>query len=285
MALLGRDDEGILRLREVSGSMRMGAAHAYDQMWPGPRVDIPDNSAEEDTDSGFPSSLIPWASFHAQFNNSPIYRPNQVEEAYELWQMCRRPFGQEFDRVLHIRGLLDIEMRALRAVIEFYYMSSPRSSGSATPPPPTLESEVQPMEVQQVESIICRMKRNGEILVDREGLVWAGPLRPPSPLHTLPAEPASSSTDPLPRAPPTHRVTRRNWGTILTLTEDESNTQDPTTMGGAVEVTPHDQAIVQAAFTLYLEGYEFDWQQLKPEQQGLYHSIIGEHLRSLHEVD
>ena len=113
------------------------------------------DSVEEETDSGLPSSSeetgIPWSSLHARFNNSPVRRPGQVEEAYELWLMCRRPFGREFDRVLASRGLMEIEIRALRAVIEYYYMSSPKSSGSATPPPPTLESEVQPAQTEHVD--------------------------------------------------------------------------------------------------------------------------------------
>ena len=189
LEMIGRHDQGILRLREVTSTMRWGAAFAYDRAWPEPRLPVPEDSVEEETDSGLPSSSeetgIPWSSLHARFNNSPVYRPGQVEEAYELWLMCRRPFGREFDRVLASRGLMEIEIRALRAVIEYYYMSSPKSSGSATPPPPTLESEVQPAQTEHVDFIIDRMIGDGEILVDRDGSIWAGPLGRPNLAHAV----------------------------------------------------------------------------------------------------
>ena len=276
-------------MRETAGLLRLGVAFAYDQAWPRPQIEVPNESAEEDTNSGLPSSSeeasIPWASFHAQFNNSPVYRPDQVEEAFELWLMCHRPFGQEFDRVLYSRGLLEIEIRALRAVIEYYYMTSPRSSGSATPPPQTLVSEMQPYQVENVESIVRRMRDHGEILVDSEGAIWAGPLRSHSSLPSPRMDPASSSTDPSPALPPTHRVTRRDWGTILTIADDELSVQQPASSSEVPSLTPHDYVIVEAAVTLLLEGYQFDWQQLNPEQKELYHARVGQYMCSLHEVD
>ena len=277
MEMIGRHDQGILRLREVTSTMRWGAAFAYDRAWPEPRQPVPEDSAEEETDSGLPSSSeetgIPWSSLHARFNNSPVYRPGQVEEAYELWLMCRRPFGREFDRVLASRGLMEIEIRALRAAIEYYYMSSPKSSGSATPSPPTLESEVQPAQTEHVDFIIDRMIGDGEILVDRDGSIWAGPLRPSELGPCSRADPASSSSDPVP-VQPTRRVTRRDWG--LLVTEEEGEISD---------MQRHDQIVAEAVFTLYLEGYDFDVQQLSSEQLELFHSMVGRYMSSLHEVD
>ena len=56
MALLGRQDPAVLRLGEVTRSLRLGTAFAYDQTWPGPGQSEPSDSAEGETDSGFPSS-------------------------------------------------------------------------------------------------------------------------------------------------------------------------------------------------------------------------------------
>ena len=152
-------------------------------------------------------------------------------------------------------------------------MSSPRSSGSATPPPPTLESEVQPAQSEHVDFIIDRMIGDGEILVDRDGSIWAGPLRPSEPGASNRTDPASSSSDPVP-VPPTHRVTRRDWG--LLVTEEEEETSD---------MQQHDQIVAEAVFTLSLEGYDFDVQQLSSVQLQLFHNMVGRYMSSLHEVD
>ena len=168
---------------------------------------------------------------------------------------------------------MEIEIRALRAAIEYYYMSSPKSSGSATPPPPTLESEVQPAQTEHVDFIIDRMIGDGEILVDRDGSIWAGPLRPSELGPCSRADPASSSSDPVP-VQPTRRVARRDWG--LLVTEEEGEISD---------MQRHDQIVAEAVFTLYLEGYDFDVQQLSSEQLELFHSMVGRYMSSLHEVD
>ena len=170
-------------------------------------------------------------------------------------------------------------------------MTSPKSSGSATPPPPTLASEVPPAQTEHVDSIVDRMIGQGEILVDKDGSIWAGPVRPPKVSEDNPVDPASSSTDPIPHpippavgpdmgtmahpTPPTRRITRRDWGAIMVIEDAE----EPSDM------QIHDQTVAEAVFTLYLEGYDFDVQQLSPEQLQLYHEMVGQYMCSLHEVD
>ena len=57
-----------------------------------------------------------------------------------------------------------------------------------------------------------------------------------------------------------------------------------------VEATPsemdeHDSHVAQAAFFLWMEHYEFQWEQMTENQQNLYHGMIGRYLQSMHNDD
>ena len=46
-----------------------------------------------------------------------------------------------------------------------------------------------------------------------------------------------------------------------------------------------DISIAQAAFLLYQHNFHFDWEQLTPIQQDIYHGLVGRWLQQVHEVD
>ena len=55
--------------------------------------------------------------------------------------------------------------------------------------------------------------------------------------------------------------------------------------GQPSEPSEHDIAIAQAAFFLYQNNLQFDWEQLSEEQQDVYHSLVGQWIANIHEVD
>ena len=54
---------------------------------------------------------------------------------------------------------------------------------------------------------------------------------------------------------------------------------------GSAELQEHDHHIAQAAFVLFTEGLQFDWEQMSMNQQDLYHAMVGRYLRNLHDKD
>ena len=60
---------------------------------------------------------------------------------------------------------------------------------------------------------------------------------------------------------------------------------DPVSEGEDPQALEMDYQIAAAASLLYQYGYDFDWEQVTPEQQDIYHTMIGRLLRSIEEVD
>ena len=62
---------------------------------------------------------------------------------------------------------------------------------------------------------------------------------------------------------------------------ESSNDDSPT----PEELDEHDGHVAEAAFVLWLEGLNFDWTQLTPNQQDHYHTMVGRYLQNLKDVD
>ena len=65
--------------------------------------------------------------------------------------------------------------------------------------------------------------------------------------------------------------------------EDEVSEEDSESSGGpsvtSSQAEEHNQHVAQAAFLLWLEGYDFDWTQLTEGQQNAYHGMVGRYLQ------
>ena len=47
----------------------------------------------------------------------------------------------------------------------------------------------------------------------------------------------------------------------------------------------HDHHIAQAALVLFTQNLQFDWEQLTPSQQDIYHGMVGRYLQSTDGLD
>ena len=63
--------------------------------------------------------------------------------------------------------------------------------------------------------------------------------------------------------------------------EDSESSGRPSVTGSQAE--ERNQHVAQAAFLLWLEGYDFDWTQLTEGQQNAYHGMVGRYLQSQHD--
>ena len=54
---------------------------------------------------------------------------------------------------------------------------------------------------------------------------------------------------------------------------------------GSADWQEHDHHIAQAAFVVFVEGFQFDWEQLSETQQDIYHGMVGRYPQNLHQDD
>ena len=252
---LGTASGEALRLRESAGRLRYRVASAYAILRPqSPRT--PESEARESTDSGLATNSsesevhLPWRHLHHLFGSCPMYRANQVEEAWEAWLLCQRPWDDDLRTIGFFDRLFDIELIAFRAMAEVYYMRPPSSRGSETPRPPIVGESTEESGTDLLTHVFYRCVERGEMFEDQQGTLWSRPVQ-------TSRSAARGSMDPMP---------------------DEHASSDS-------EPTEYDWAIARAAFTLYQADMQFDWEQLSESQQQIYHSLVGRMLQELQEVD
>ena len=264
LACLGTASGEALRLRESASSLRYRVASAYATLRPqSPRT--PQSEARESTDSGLATSSSedenglgtsesevhpPWQHLHHLFGSCPRHSANQVEEAWEAWLLCRRPWDEDLRTIGFFDRLFDIELIAFRAMAEVYYMRPPSSRGSETPRPPIIGESTEESGTDLLTQAFERCMERGEMFEDQQGTLWSRPVR-------TNRSAARSRTDPTP--------------------EDQASSDS--------EPTEYDWMIARAAFTLYQANMQFDWEQLSEAQQTIYHTLEGQMLQELPEVD
>ena len=249
----------VLRIRELSGGTRLRIASVWAQLHPRPPPSFHEDESEG-TDSGMTfssqstlsSMRSEWDRHHYEYRNVGIYDPQAVENAMEVWHMSRRPYGPELEALPFFQALTEPERSVLNQMIDVYYLRSPRAS---TPQPAHLiDREIRDEGINRRQWMAHAAIDNEQERAERE-------LSAASDIEVQP-----DGTMPVRQAVPIVR---------LEASSDEES-------DGPTEL---DRQAAGAAFFLYQMGYEFNWEQMSPVQQDLYHSHVGRLLRSIQEVD
>ena len=249
----------VLRIKELSGGTRLRIASVWAQLHPRPPPSFHEDESEG-TDSGMTfssqstlsSMRSEWDRHHYEYRNVGIYDPQAVENAMEVWHMSRRPYGPELEALPFFQALTEPERSVLNQMIDVYYLRSPRAS---TPQPAHLiDREIRDEGINRRQWMAHAAIDNEQERAERE-------LSAASDTEVQP-----DGTMPVRQAVPIVR---------LEASSDEES-------DGPTEL---DRQAAGAAFFLYQMGYEFNWEQMSPVQQDLYHSHVGRLLRSIEEVD
>ena len=137
------------------------------------------DSADEDTNSGISSSSsagsaredAPWADW---MRYSPLYRREAVENAFETWLSCRRPWSNNLSDYPFLDSLFDLEVVAFQAMTEWYYARTPSSRRSNSLPQPAYEEESHTDDELRIRLILQRFVDQGIIIRDPQGVAWSG---------------------------------------------------------------------------------------------------------------
>ena len=335
------DEWEVLVLRQTASGSRLPVAAAYAKLRPRPPPE-PHASDSEETDSGLSEGSstssseqeAPWPSLHRFLSNSPTYREDAVEDAFEIWLMNNQPHSRNWRDFPFLDRLFDLELLAFEAMVEWYYVRTPPSRRSETPMPADVEGSTR-YEDRLINDILERYLYEGRLIRDHMGLIWAAP-----PARNFASEPlleqettaarsshdpvmsggaSSSHQSPVPNPLPLPRGTRvSREAEIGPSSPDRSGARsshetpypdaDPTPAEeiqdanseantssnsesadddsvDSTALNEHDYHVAQAAFVLYMEHLNFDWEQLSPNQQFLYHGMVGRYLQNIDEVD
>ena len=114
---LGTGSPEVLWLRETASRARLATASAYARArnWNPPGVH---EEESEETDSRmtlFSSTSVsevgvPWDVIHAQTQHSPLHRRSFVENAFETWLTCSRPWSSNLREFPYLDCLFDLEI-------------------------------------------------------------------------------------------------------------------------------------------------------------------------------
>ena len=81
---------------------------------------------------------VPWELIHARMQYSPLCRRNFVENAFETWLTCSRPWSGNLREYPSLDCLFDLEMIAFQIAVEVYHHRTPQSRRSDTSRPSLL---------------------------------------------------------------------------------------------------------------------------------------------------
>ena len=174
---LGTGSPEVLWLRETAPRARLATASAYARArnWNPPPAH---HEESEETDSGmtlFNSTSVsevgmPWDVIHAQAQHSPLYRGSFVENAFETWLMCSRPWSSNLGEFPYLDCLFDLEIIVFQVAVEWYYNRTPQSRRT--------EGGTEENDADRVLEIFQRLVHTGIIILDPQGVPWSGPYIP-----------------------------------------------------------------------------------------------------------
>ena len=185
--------------------------------------------------------------------------------------MSNRPYGPELRNLPYVRALSVSEHAAMDQMIEAYYMHTPTNTSTPTPEPSHLVSQEATDEGTLRREIVGRAREQLEYPERRQRMaeqVASAALHGPGAWDESPNG-----------AETTGGARGSEEAFVLRLPVD----QVPDDVDS--QAYEMDHQIAAAASLLYQYGYDFDWEQLTPDQQDIYHSMIGRLLQSIEEVD
>ena len=183
IGFLGSASSEVLSLREASAEARIPVASGYAAIR-SYVFSLPRGESNEDTDSGLTMTSsqeeveAPWETMHEIFEESPMYRNQMVENAFEIWLWNRRPWSNNLREYPFLDGLFDLELIAFQAMVEWYYNRTPSSRRSATTTHPVMGAEGRNQDDEHVRGIIQRLIADRVIIQDSQGVLWSGPRIP-----------------------------------------------------------------------------------------------------------